>query len=138
MFFPEAMTELELIVPEKDLLAVTKVLTGQGIFHQVDASNLSARSSQPSTDSWKEHASEYAMLERRVLAMMQTLSVDEGAPAVGSQANLVEVDTIRPSVEKIEQTVKEATGELSANIKAVSQLKAHIGELEPVKDIDIE
>ena len=138
MFFPEAMTELELIVPEKDLLSVTKVLTGQGVFHQVDASNLSARSSQPSTDSWKEHASEYAMLERRVLAMMQTLSVEEGAPVAGSQNNMVEIDSIRPDVEKIEQTVKEATGELSANLKTVAQLKAYIGELEPVKDIDID
>ena len=30
MFFPEAMTEVELIVPSKDLLAVTKVLAGKG------------------------------------------------------------------------------------------------------------
>lgn len=138
MFFPEAMTELELIVPEKDLLNVTKVLTGQGIFHQVDASNLSARSSQPSTDSWKEHASEYAMLERRVMAMMQTLSIEEGAPVAGSQTNMVEISVLRPDVEKIEQTVKEATGELSANQKAVAQLKTYISELEPVKDIDID
>ena len=42
MFFPEAMTETEFIIPEKDLLSVTKVLAGQGIFHQVEASYMSS------------------------------------------------------------------------------------------------
>jgi len=32
MFFPKARTEIEMIVPAKDLLAVTKVLSGHGIF----------------------------------------------------------------------------------------------------------
>ena len=137
MFFPEAMTELELIVPEKDLLAVTSILTGQGIFHQVDASNLSARAAQPSTDSWKERASEYAMLERRVVALIQALGIEEGAPA-NKQTNLVELATLRPAVEKIEQTVKDATGELAASQKTIAQLKTQIGELEPVADINID
>lgn len=137
MFFPEAMTELELIVPEKDLLAVTSILAGQGIFHQVDASNLSARAAQPSTDSWKERASEYAMLERRAVALTQALGIEEGAPA-SKQTNLVELATIRPAVDKIEQAVKEATGELAASQKTIAQLKTQIGELEPVADINID
>ena len=37
MFFPKAMTEVELIVPSKDLLAVAKVLSGRGVFHQIDS-----------------------------------------------------------------------------------------------------
>lgn len=137
MFFPEAMTELELIVPEKDLLAVTNILAGQGIFHQVDASNLSARAAQPSTDSWKERASEYAMLERRTVALIQALSIEEGSP-IKKQPTLIELDTIRPAVEQIEQAVKGATSELAASQKTVSQLKAHISELEPVSDINID
>ena len=138
MFFPEAMTELELIVPEKDLLAVTNILTGQGIFHQVDASNLSARTTHTSTESWKEHASEYAMLERRTMALMQTLSVEDGTPPAGKQTTMVALETIRPAVDKIEQAVKEATGELAANQKAVTQLKTQVGELQPVADINID
>ena len=138
MFFPEAMTELELIVPEKDLLAVTNILTGQGIFHQVDASNLSARTTHTSTESWKEHASEYAMLERRTMALMQTLSVEDGTPPAGKQTTMVPLETIRPAVDKIEQAVKEATGELSANQKAVAQLMTQVGELQPVADINID
>ena len=37
MFFPETMTEVELIVPSKDLLVVTKVLGNKGVFHQIDS-----------------------------------------------------------------------------------------------------
>ena len=40
MFFPEAMTEIELIAPSKDLLAVTKVLGNHGVFHQIDSTYL--------------------------------------------------------------------------------------------------
>lgn len=138
MFFPEAMTEMELIVPEKDLLAVTKVLAGQGTFHQVDASHLSARASQGSTDSWKDRATAYAGLERRIMAIMQTLSAEEGSPAAGTQITMVELDTVRPTVEEIEQAVKEATGELAANQKIVTQLQNYISELEPVADVDID
>ena len=40
MFFPKAMTELELIVPAKDLVAVTKVLGSRGNFQQIDSTYL--------------------------------------------------------------------------------------------------
>ena len=40
MFFPREMTEVELIIPSKDLVAVTKVLSGRGVFHQVDSAYL--------------------------------------------------------------------------------------------------
>ncbi|MFL7868555.1 MAG: hypothetical protein AB8I58_06985, partial [Anaerolineales bacterium] len=65
MFFPEAMTELELIIPDKDLLRVTKALTGQGIFHQVDASYLSSDDASKPDGTWKEQAAAYSILERQ-------------------------------------------------------------------------
>ena len=70
MFFPEAMTELELIIPEKDLLPVTKALTGQGIFHQVDASYMSSDDTSKSVGTWKEQAAAYSALERQILFIM--------------------------------------------------------------------
>ena len=42
MFYPQEMTEIELIVPEQDILPVIKVLAGEGVFHQLDASYLSS------------------------------------------------------------------------------------------------
>ena len=37
MFFPRAMTEIELVVPSNDLLEVTKMIGNEGIFQQVDS-----------------------------------------------------------------------------------------------------
>ena len=54
MFFPEAMTEVELIVPSKDLLAVTKVLGNHGVFHQIDSTYLGLENLGPNT--WQEKA----------------------------------------------------------------------------------
>ena len=49
MFFPREMTEVELIVPSKDLLGVAKVLSGHGIFHQVDSTYLGLENLGPSS-----------------------------------------------------------------------------------------
>ncbi len=138
MFFPQEMTEMELIVPEKDLLAVTKLLAGQGIFQQVDASQLSSRAKhEPNEESWKERASAYATLERQIQALMQSLGVEPGSPQV-DQAEMVELETVRPLVEKIEAATKDATSQLSGDEKMIAQLEGYIHELEPVADIDLD
>ncbi len=137
MFFPQEMSEIELIVPEKDLLAVTDLLTGRGIFQQVDASNLSTRTSQSSTDSWKEHAAEYAAVERQILSIMQTLSVDEGAPPATNQTQMIDIKKVQPVVGEIELATKDVTNQLAANEKTLSQLPTYIHEMEPLADIDL-
>jgi hypothetical protein len=52
MLFPEPMSEVELIVPSKDLLAVTKVLGTRGVFHQIDSTYLGLENLGPNT--WQE------------------------------------------------------------------------------------
>ncbi len=68
MLFPREMTEIELIVPSKDLLAVTKVLSGYGVFHQTDSSYPGVASGSANT--WQETASQYSALERRIQVVM--------------------------------------------------------------------
>ena len=75
MFFPEAMTEVELIAPSKDLLAVTKVLGTHGVFHQIDSTYLGLENLGPST--WQEKAATYSTLERRIQVIMQNLNLEE-------------------------------------------------------------
>jgi hypothetical protein len=75
MFFPEPMTEVELIVPSKDLLAVTKVLGNRGVFHQIDSTYLGAENLGPNT--WQEKAAAYSTLERRIQIIMQNLNLEE-------------------------------------------------------------
>ena len=75
MLFPREMTEVELIVPSKDLVEVAKALSGRGVFHQVDSTYLGLESLGPST--WQETAASYSSLERRIQVTMQTLGLEE-------------------------------------------------------------
>ena len=137
MFFPQEMTELELIVPEKDLLPVTNVLARQGVFHQVDSSYLSSHAGGKAGESWKERASAYAALERQIMVTMQALSVEDGTPP-SDQATLIKIEAVRPLVEQIEQDVKNTNDDLTNGNKRLEQLQNHIRQLLPIADIDID
>jgi V/A-type H+-transporting ATPase subunit I len=138
MFFPRAMTEIEMVVPSNDLLEVTKMIGDQGIFHQVDSAYLSSAKEARQTPSWQEKAGAYAAIERRIQSLMSTLNFDEGQPPrVGVEA-MVDLAKIRPAVESIEQEVKNVTDQLSASNKKVEQLEANHNQLEPLSDIDLD
>ncbi len=137
MFFPQEMTELELIVPEKDLLPVTNVLARQGVFHQVDSSYLSSHAGSKVGNSWKEHASAYAALERQIMVTMQALAVEDGPPPA-DPATLIKIEAVHPLVEQIEQDVKNTNDQLTTSNKKLEQLQNYIRQLLPIADIDID
>ena len=70
MFYPQEMTEIEIIVPERDALAVTRELADQGVFHQLDASYLSSEAGTNSMDVWQAQSAAYTVLERRLVSML--------------------------------------------------------------------
>ena len=78
MLLAREMTEIELVVPERDVLAVTEVLARRGVFHQIDASYTSSQMGMGTADEWRERATAAAALERRMLSMMEVLGIDEG------------------------------------------------------------
>ena len=137
MLFPEEMTELELIVPDKDLLSITRTLAGWGVFQQIDASNMGSQVGVVATESWRDRAAAYALLERQLTVLMQTLSVEEGLPPA-AQSDLLEIASIRPQVDKIEQEVRETTAQLSVNEKRISQLQNQLRELGPIAGSDLD
>jgi V/A-type H+/Na+-transporting ATPase subunit I len=138
MFFPEAMTELELIIPEKDLLPVTKVLAGRGVFHQVDASYLSSDEASKSLGTWKEQAAAYSALERQILLTMQALAVNEGPPLSIDEETMVELGTVRPLIDQIERDVKNSNDQLIENQNKLEKLRSHILQLEPIAEVDLD
>ena len=89
MFFPKEMTEVDLIVPSKDLFAVTKILSGYGVFHQVDSTYLGLEDLGPST--WVETAADYASMERRIQVIMQILNFQEQQKASSEFDTVVDV-----------------------------------------------
>ena len=136
MFFPKAMTEIELIVPSKDLLTVTRVLSSYGVFHQTDSNYPGVASGSAST--WQEQAAAYSMLERRVQIVMQTLGIDEGEHPSSEFGAMGEIEKIRPLVEQIEEEVKQVSDQLTNERKRLEQLESTLHQLEPVADIDLD
>jgi V/A-type H+-transporting ATPase subunit I len=132
------MKELELVVPAKDLVPVTKVLAGHGVFHQVDASYLSAEAQGGSANSWQEKATVFGGLERRVQILMQNLSIDEGQPPSTDRDIVVEPAGVVASVDALEAAVKSMTDALSAEEKHLEQLETIIRQLEPVASVDLD
>ena len=140
MLFPREMVEIELIVPSKDLVAVTQVLSGYGVFHQTDSNYPGVASGSANT--WQETAAQYAALERRVQTVMQALGIDEGQPPLSDphaeRKGMAEIETIRPLVEQIEEEVRSTNDELSELRKRLETLESILHQLEPVEDVDID
>lgn len=137
MFFPQEMTEVELVVPEKDIFAVTKLLGGKGIFQQTDASYLSSRAETDTKNSWSEKASLYATLEHRVQLVLQALGIDEGMPVTSDTDGLLDIQVASHSLEIIEKKVREKTELLNGTQKKIELLKSNLQQLEPIADLEI-
>lgn len=136
MFYPEEMTEAEIIITAKDLLAVTRALAGMGVFQQADASYLSVEKGLDSTDDWQERTSSYGALERRILNVMQTLGIEVGSPPSVDRATMVDVGTISTQVEQIEQAVQTVSRQLATELKKLEVLESYLRQMEPVAGID--
>jgi V/A-type H+-transporting ATPase subunit I len=136
MFFPREMTEVEFIIPSKDLVAVTKVLSGRGVFHQVDSTYLGLESLGPST--WQESAANYSALERRIQNMMQTLNLEEQQRNASDFETIVELDAVRPAVDRIEEEVKEISDQLSSEKKRLELLESQLRQIEPIAHVKVE
>lgn len=140
MIFPQAMTELELIVPARDLLAVTRVLSNEGVFQQADSSYVGASSANKGDKTWHDRAAAYASVERRIQAIMQSLSIDEGNPPARSDTEtlMVDLDDVRPTVDVIEREVRDHASKLSEAHKRLEQLESVLTQLEPISDLNID
>lgn len=136
MFFPKEMTELELVVPAKDLLAVTKILGRRGVFHQIDSNYSGVNTGSAST--WQETAAAYGALERRLQVIMQSLGVSEGEPPSADSDARIELEGIRPIVDQLEAETKETSDQLAEQRKMLEQLQSHLRQLEPVAEVGID
>jgi V/A-type H+-transporting ATPase subunit I len=136
MLFPEEMTEVELIVPSKDLLAVTKVLGSQGIFHQIDSTYLGLENLGPNT--WQEKAASYSTLERRIQVIMQTLNLEEEYSGASNFDSIADLDLVQSAVDRIEAEVKQINDQLTAEKKLLEQLESQLHQLEPIADTNVD
>jgi len=139
MFFPKAMTELELIVPSKDLVAVTKVLSSYGVFHQTDSTYPGSKGGpEAGTANWQEISAAYTSLERRLQNILQVLEIDEGQPQSVESMGMVEIEKITAAVDQIEGEIKNSSDQLAEGRKRIEQLESIRSQLEPVREVDLD
>jgi len=136
MFFPKAMTEVELIVPAKDLVAVTKVLGSRGNFQQVDSTYLGLENLGPST--WLEKAANYSTLERRIQVIAQNLNLSEEYAGSSNSDSTDDFDALQARVDRIEGAVKNTVDQMLAEKKKLEQLESQFQQLQPISDLDFE
>jgi V/A-type H+-transporting ATPase subunit I len=138
MFFPKEMTSIELVVPEQDLIPVTRALAGRGVFHQTDSGYPGPEAGSDSARSRQEQAAAFAALERQILSTMQSLGIDEGAAPPASQTAMVEIDTAGPLAGRIADEVRRTAEKLEADRKRMEQLKGYLDQVEPLAGIDLD
>jgi V/A-type H+-transporting ATPase subunit I len=136
MFFPEAMSEVELIVPSKDLLAVTKVLGNRGVFHQIDSTYLGLENLGPNT--WQEKAAAYSTLERRIQVIMQNLNLEEKYSGPSNVDSISELEPLQAAVNRIEGEVKSTTDQMANGKKKFEQLESQLSQLEPIAETNVD
>jgi len=136
MFFPKEMTEVELIIPSKDLVAVAKVISGRGVFHQLDSTYLGMENAGPSV--WQEKAGNYSTLERRIQGILQTLGLADEYPAKTDVDSMVELDVLRLAVDRIDEDVKVSGDQLASEKKRLELLESQLRQLEPISHINYE
>ncbi len=138
MFYPQEMTQIRLIIPASDLLAVTNDLATQGVFHQVEGKYPSSEKIPKPTGSWADKAVAYASLERRILGILQALNIEEGLPFTPDRATMVDTSAIQPTVDQIEQEVNKARELVTDEQKRLEQLQNMLIQLEPIAGIDLD
>ncbi|MBI3150959.1 MAG: hypothetical protein HYZ21_02395 [Chloroflexi bacterium] len=136
MLFPKQMSEVELIVPSKDLVAVTRALSGYGVFHQVDSANLGLEGLAQNT--WSEKAGAFSALERRIQTIMQIVGLAEEYPARPGMDTMVDLDATRPVVDRIDDDVKGVSDQLSGEKKRLELLESQLRQLEPIAEVNVE
>ncbi|MCD6290904.1 MAG: hypothetical protein J7M34_10415 [Anaerolineae bacterium] len=138
MFLSQEMAEVEIIVPERDMLAVTSVLAGQGVFQEIDASYLRSETEAKEVTDWRGRVAAYATLERRVLAIIRALGADEGQPPLSNTASMTEIETIRPAVDQLEAETQKVLNDLTDSQRKLQQLQGHLRQLAIIAGLEVD
>jgi len=138
MFYPQEMSEVEIIVPTKDLLPVTKAISGQGIFTQTDVNYLGNEKEKEQNNLWQVKATQYAGLERRLQTILSSLSVKDANPKGRSFGDLLDLEKVTPIVDEIENEVKGTVESINQETKKIEHYNNLLQQVEPFSDIEVD
>ncbi len=137
MFRPQAMSKVELVVPEHDVVPVTKALAASGVFHPTLSSHLGGERVPSYAENWQERSATFAELERRILIVMETLGVDEG-PLPAETPHLIEPETAQMDIERLEWETQAPVRELEEGQRKLARLQRYLDQLKPIADLEVD
>lgn len=137
MFRPQAMSKIELVVPESDIVPVTEALAALGVFQPVVSGRLGGERLSRQAEDWQERAAVFAELERRIMAVMEALDVDEG-PLPAETPNLIEPETARMDIKRLEWETRAPVRELEETQRKLVRLQRYLEQLKPIAGLEID
>ncbi|MHC1741166.1 MAG: V-type ATP synthase subunit I [Anaerolineaceae bacterium] len=138
MFYPQEMTEIEIIVPAKDLLQVTKTLDGQGIFNQTDVNYLGNEKENNQPNLWQEKAATFSALERRLQSILSALEIQDVNPKNRDFGMLPDVEKTQEQIDAIDLRVKGSVDQITLLVKQIEHLKNLLQQIEPLAEVDVD
>ena len=136
MFRSQAMSRVELIIPEQDVIPVTEALAASGAFHPILSRYVSVEEGASQTGKWHDWINAFSALERRLLDVMEALDVDEGPPPA-TTPHLIEPGVALLDVEQLERETRACIQELNEEQEHLGQLQRYLRQLETVADLDV-
>jgi len=137
MFRPQAMSMVELAVPECDVVPVTEALAASEVFHPILAGRLGGERVPHHAEDWHERAATFAALERRIVTVMEALGVDEGPPPTEA-LHLIESEMVQMDIEHLELETRAPVRALEEGQARLAQLQRYVDQLEPIADLDVD
>jgi len=136
VFRPQVMSKVELAVPERDVVSVTEALAASGVFHPALATHLSGERVPRHATVWHEQATTFAALERRILAVMEALGVDEG-PLPSEPPHLIDPGMAQVDIEHLEQEAQAPVQALEEGERRLTQLQRYLSQLGSIADLEV-
>lgn len=136
MFTSQAMTKIELTIPEADVIPVTEALADTGVFHPIqEPGGLSTPSYR--AGHWQQLALTYGALERRVVTVMEELEIERGALPTKTP-HLIDPDIAQRDIERFEHEAEAPIHELKEAELQLARLERYIEQLTPLLELDID
>ena len=138
MFYPQEMTEVQIIVPTRHLLPVTKLLSGQGVFSQTDANYLGSDKKGDQASQWQEKAAAYSALERRLQLIVQSLDIKQLSMDKRELGDPLDVSETQSLVDDIESQVKTTVEMINSENRNIEHLQSLLQQIMPLADTDVD
>ncbi|MBN1246725.1 MAG: hypothetical protein JXC32_03665 [Anaerolineae bacterium] len=137
MFRSHAMQEVEIVVPEHDIIDVTETLARSAAIHIADSPGPMPEGENSQSGVWQEQVRRLASLEQRLTDLMSALGVEAGT-AAGDELHWISIELAERDIESLEREAQEPVRRLEEAHSKLEQLQTLRRDLEPLAALSVE